>query len=392
MASYIRTSDHLTVVFDSGETVTVYPSNPQFSQIVVALKAKDYVRVRELSTPAVVIQKKLDRVARRGRGQAELRDGIVYYNGESIHNTLTERLIQMANEGFDVEPMIRFLENLQQNPSFRAVTELYGFLEKGNLPITEDGFFLAYKRVRNDFTDCHTGKMSNAIDTVVEMARNKVNEDPKETCSIGLHFCSRDYLPNFGTDTGNRTVILKINPADVVAIPVDYNSTKGRCCRYEVIGELEHLNEAPIEGAFRPSDDYEEPVDDYDDCGLSSDYDKDYNTGQDSDDFALPTPVRAEFLIQAMDGEEVVREFDDIYEAANWASVAPSAIRRVIKGDRKTTAGYGWQHVGVSADPTEAHPVHLADHHEHGTLLAGKPHGVDEDDIDDMYDLDDYED
>lgn len=32
-------------------------------------------------------------------------------------------------------------------------------------------------------------------------------------------------------------MILKINPADVVAIPADYNNTKGRTCRYEVIGE-----------------------------------------------------------------------------------------------------------------------------------------------------------
>jgi hypothetical protein len=32
-------------------------------------------------------------------------------------------------------------------------------------------------------------------------------------------------------------MILKINPRDVVAIPADYNNTKGRCCRYEVIGE-----------------------------------------------------------------------------------------------------------------------------------------------------------
>ena len=33
-------------------------------------------------------------------------------------------------------------------------------------------------------------------------------------------------------------MILKINPADVVSIPADYNATKGRACRYEVLGEL----------------------------------------------------------------------------------------------------------------------------------------------------------
>ena len=35
-------------------------------------------------------------------------------------------------------------------------------------------------------------------------------------------------------------MIVKIDPADVVSIPVDYNNSKGRCCKYEVIAE--HFN------------------------------------------------------------------------------------------------------------------------------------------------------
>ena len=31
---------------------------------------------------------------------------------------------------------------------------------------------------------------------------------------------------------------MKINPRDVVSIPNDYDNTKGRACRYEVIGEV----------------------------------------------------------------------------------------------------------------------------------------------------------
>ncbi|KKL79101.1 hypothetical protein LCGC14_2018170, partial [marine sediment metagenome] len=38
---------------------------------------------------------------------------------------------------------------------------------------------------------------------------------------------------------GGRTVIVEINPRDVVAIPVDYGNAKGRCCRYTVVGEIE---------------------------------------------------------------------------------------------------------------------------------------------------------
>lgn len=144
----------------------------------------------------------------------------------------------MLREGFNVNPFVKFMENLMLNPSKRAVDELYGFLEACNLPITPDGHFLAYKRVRNDYRDIYTGTMDNSVGNVLEMQRNAVDEDKDRTCSAGLHFCSKTYLPHFGCGGGSRVVVVKINPRDVVAIPSDYNNAKGRTCRYEVVDEL----------------------------------------------------------------------------------------------------------------------------------------------------------
>ena len=78
--------------------------------------------------------------------------------------------------------------------------------------------------------------------TTVSMPRNLVNEDKDKTCSEGLHFCSYDYLQHFG---GARIVVLKINPADIVSIPADYNNSKGRCSKYQVVDELEVENKLP---------------------------------------------------------------------------------------------------------------------------------------------------
>jgi hypothetical protein len=127
------------------------------------------------------------------------------------------------------------MENLMNNPSKRAVDELYRFLEKNNLPITPDGHFLAYKKVRENYMDCHSGTFDNSVGKVCEMERNHVDDDKDRTCSTGLHFCSQEYLKSFG---GERTMIVKVNPRDVVSIPSDYNDSKGRACRYEVVGEL----------------------------------------------------------------------------------------------------------------------------------------------------------
>jgi len=143
----------------------------------------------------------------------------------------------MLEEGFPVDALCNFLCRLKQNPSKRAVDELYGVLENNDLPITPEGNFYAYKKVREDFKDIHSGTFDNSPASVCEMPRNEGNEDKDQTCSTGLHFCSLEYLPRFGRSTGDRVMILEIDPADVVSIPSDYNNAKGRACRYTVIAE-----------------------------------------------------------------------------------------------------------------------------------------------------------
>ena len=167
----------------------------------------------------------------------EIKDGIIVFDGEPVHNTLTKRVIDFMKNDLPFTPMLNFLCNLMENPSKRAVDELYDFLEAGELPITEDGHFLAFKNVKADYTDIYSGKFNNAVGSICEMKRNQVDEDKDRTCSYGLHFCSIAYLPHFRDCNGGKTMIVKINPKDVVAIPSDYNNTKGRTCRYEVVGE-----------------------------------------------------------------------------------------------------------------------------------------------------------
>lgn len=160
----------------------------------------------------------------------------VAYQGRILPNAITKRILEMIDNDFDTGPIENFLKNLFDNPSNRSVEELYRFLECNSLPITEDGHFLAYKRVREDWTDTHSGTISNTVGTTVEMPRNQVDDDKDRTCSAGLHFASLGYLRSFW---GDRLIALKINPKDVVSIPVDYNNTKGRCCKYEVVAELD---------------------------------------------------------------------------------------------------------------------------------------------------------
>ena len=225
---YIIQGKNIVVVIDN-KPHTITTSHIGYERIKDAIKAGDWDAVKDIIEPKQV-------VLNYGAGNVSIQGNTLFWKGEELHTTLAARLIEMYQDGFPIEPMIAFMENLMQNPSKRAVTELYGFLEKGNLPITPDGHFLAYKKVKQDYKDCYTGTMDNSVGQTVEMERNRVDDDKDRTCSTGLHFCSREYLNHFG---GERVIIVKINPRDVVSIPADYNDTKGRACRYEVIDEID---------------------------------------------------------------------------------------------------------------------------------------------------------
>jgi hypothetical protein len=218
------------VVVIGTKSHTISNTSPTYNRVLEAIKAGDWDTVKNVIEPQKV-------VLNYSAGYVAIQGDRLFWKGEELNSTLATRLIQMFQDGFPIEPMVQFMENLMLNPSKRAVTELYGFLEKGQLPITPDGHFLAYKKVRQDYKDIYSGTMDNSVGQTVEMERNQVDDEKDRTCSTGLHFCSQDYLGQFG-GSDSRTMILKINPRDVVAIPSDYDSTKGRCCRYEVIGEL----------------------------------------------------------------------------------------------------------------------------------------------------------
>ena len=231
MIAHILSSLNVTVYVDGKGTI-VPNGTAQYDLILKAIADDDVQAVRDaLNIRQAVVNSSFGRITLDGT--------TLKYDGYPLHGSLVNRILTVFKEAGNAAPLILFLENLMQNPSKRAVDELYGFLEACNLPITDDGHFLAYKKVNEDYTSIHDGKTDNSIGSKPSLPRNQVDEDKDRTCSSGLHFCSKSYLPNFGSGWGNnRIVVVKINPADVVAIPSDYNNAKGRAWTYEIIDEL----------------------------------------------------------------------------------------------------------------------------------------------------------
>lgn len=216
-----------------GKIATYDESSEQFKELSAAIDSQDWAKVKEIVGEPEAIEGWVS-----GSGDVEFRGGELYYKGFHYTNPLVSRIKECMKKGAEPTVLLNFFENLAQNPLMDSVQQLFRFLEHNNLPLTKDGHFLAYKKVRDNYKDIHSGTMDNRVGCVVEMPRNQVQHNKNQTCSAGLHFCSKSYLGHFGTYGNNRVVILKINPKDVVSIPTDYNNAKGRACRYEVVADL----------------------------------------------------------------------------------------------------------------------------------------------------------
>lgn len=228
---YIRTPEGITVLLD-GVPKSLVKDTPQFEKAEAAFKAGDEEALRQVFDNPVAELKQY--------GDVEVLGGQVKFRGQALHNYLVDVILRAD----DPQPVAHFLDNVMKNPSRRAVQDLYRWCEASKLPITSDGCIVAYKIVGPDYYDLYSHTFDNTPGKVAEMPRNEVDEDPTRTCSHGLHFCSADYLPHYGTADGNKVILVKVNPADVVAFPTDYNLAKARCCRHESLVEVTR-EEAP---------------------------------------------------------------------------------------------------------------------------------------------------
>ena len=224
--NYILTPTKLTIV-GNNKHIQIETTHERFNEIKQLLKEGKFEDIIKIVDVKEYIGKYIN-------NELTIEGDNILYNNKPIHNTLVSRILQFRNEGFDFEPLMKFLKNQIQNPSEESVKDLYDFIEHGNMPITSDGCFLAYKYVDSDYFDNYTHTFDNHIGCVCEMNRKDVDSDRNVTCSSGLHVCTLDYLSNYN---GSHVMIVKVNPKDVVSVPVDYDQAKMRCCRYEVVDE-----------------------------------------------------------------------------------------------------------------------------------------------------------
>ena len=241
---YITNAIAVTVFTDSGRKIRVEKSDKKYARVVEILGLP--VEEQEDALDKLLTKGSVNSI--HGKDGFEIVEDDIFYHGEALPKSLATKVKSIIEDGLPIGHFEKFWENLKENPSSTSVDELVDFLSYKELPITEDGFLVAYKGVKGDYysatgntkTKVIQGKVDagghifNGIGEVIEVLRRDVDDDRSNECSHGLHVGSLDYASGFAT----KMVLVKVNPADVVSVPKDYSFQKCRVSKYEVLSDF----------------------------------------------------------------------------------------------------------------------------------------------------------
>lgn len=232
---YTVTKNQITL-FTGSDTRSIQQSYPKFKKLHKMLSKGNFSQevlheVWNLMEVSSFIEKFSE-----GNITVDHEQGKVWYGTFEIKNSIVDRMMDMLGNKEDVSPLVKFLDKLLQNPKKNIVEELYPFLEYNDIEISDQGDILAYRGIRPDWKDHHSGTMDNSIGNILSMPRTLVDDNPERTCSSGLHCSSFEYANSF--KGSGRLIKVKVCPSNVVSVPVDYNGQKLRCCKFEVLEEI----------------------------------------------------------------------------------------------------------------------------------------------------------
>lgn len=233
----------ITVIL-GGHPKSIPNSHVNFIKIKAALISGDHDKVEQL----IDVRSAIESIS---SGDIKIVGSEVRYKNRLVPEYQSQKLISMYRDGAsNIKPFENFVSRLMSNPSSRAREEFARFADYKELPFDEEGFVYAYKGVNPDLWSISgnketrvisgqvddSGRILNSIGSVIEVERFDVDDDCNRTCSTGLHAGSFDYARGFG----QKTLLVKIDPKDVVSVPSDCDGQKVRVCKYIVVSAYDN--------------------------------------------------------------------------------------------------------------------------------------------------------
>ena len=289
MVAYIATESTITVILDGKYRTIQVKSKAHRNDVIKALekyKKSKQTKIDKESIEAFLAPIKRIGLESDNRLELDESENKLYLKGttQAIEPGLADKILDFLDNGLPIEPLIKFWESCLRNPHFVAVTELFAFLERNDLPITDDGAVLGYKKLNftgrthlpenfhelfvdpkgkirritgeevdgktaldyltfidainnPDMVDVHSGTIHQKVGGIVKIDRVKFGElERRQACGDGLHVGAFGYgFP------GNVRVMVKVLPEDVIAC--NPHEQKLRTCKYQIITFVESEKE-----------------------------------------------------------------------------------------------------------------------------------------------------
>lgn len=240
ITAMLLTNETIKVILDNGaDELVARNDHPRWPQIIEAAKLKNEKALRDLVKMANVID--LYSV-----GNLKIQNNAVLYCGIPMHGVDVDRVLAFMRDHLPYEPLANYINRKMKNPDPRSIQEMYNFHEHKGMPLTDDGYFIGYKGIGlNDYSirggneplesgmRNSEGQIYNYIGQEIRMVRSYVDTNYNNGCGHGLHVGSLEYALGWG----QKVVLVKVDPADVVSVPNDCECQKMRVCAYTVIGE-----------------------------------------------------------------------------------------------------------------------------------------------------------
>lgn len=238
---WFATPEFLVIVFPGLDPVHIRTSSADYQKVFHALTVeKDYPKVLRFVTPEKQISEKT-----KGLMNMNQR-GVVRLTATDVDPVVRDYLPEFIERGWPLQPLVRLAENVHKIGNAFVRDQLVRFLRSGRLQITDDGCFIAYKLVRRNeygkLVDIYSGNFHNNLGCTPRMPLSEVDQNPHVTCSKGLHVGTWGYMHSGFASWSSKVEIIavKVNPADVVSAPYEYQSQKMRTCGYTVVKEGVH--------------------------------------------------------------------------------------------------------------------------------------------------------
>lgn len=226
MISHILSNSGITVVFEDGIKM-LHKTSPGYGEALVALKQGDISRLREIMDPKENIK------LYSGNELSFEEDGSISFEGLRFGSKFTSLVKEAISKKIPWEVLARFFSNCAANPSQRARKEIETFLDSENLPITDDGCFLAYKNVTVSGLDGDHGTFDCSIGKTLDYPRDKIRPSAFRGPERGLSVGGLNYTKNGFV---GKAMVVKVNPADLIGV---YNSPykEAVVCKLSIISD-----------------------------------------------------------------------------------------------------------------------------------------------------------